>query len=165
MAVGMDGTRSTWRDRAVRSVGSTAPEALALTRTWLAQEGLAADLRLQSMTEPLPYPAGFFDAVIAIQVIHHAALATIRGIVGEMARVLKPQGFVWVTVSMPKATPRWQHAIETEPGTYLPLEGREQGLLHHQFTPGELRELFAAFIVLATWQDASHHLCLAGLKP
>lgn len=143
----------------------SSPEALALTRDWLAEEGLAADMRLQSMTEPLPYPTESFDAVISIQVIHHAALATIREIVGEVGRVLKRQGFVCVTVSTPKAKPRWRHAIETEPGTYLPLEGREHGLLHHQFTLDELRELFAAFDVLDVRRDATHHLCLSAVKP
>ncbi len=143
----------------------SSPEALALTRTWLAQEGLAAELRLHSMTEPLPYPPEFFDAVLAIQVIHHAALATIREIVGEMGRVLKRQGFVCVTVSTPKANPRWQHAIETEPGTYLPLDGREHGLLHHQFTPDELRDLFTAFHVRELRRDSTHHLYLSAVKP
>ena len=63
-----------------------------LARHWLASEGLTADLRTGSMHDPLPYTDEFFDAVIAVQVIHHARLAAIRRLVGEMTRVLKPGG-------------------------------------------------------------------------
>ncbi len=142
----------------------SSPEALALTRQWLEAEGLTAEVCLGSMFEPLPYPDDFFDAIVSIQVIHHAELATIRRIVQEIGRVLKPHGLVCVTVSKPKATPRWRHVVETEPRTYLPLEGREAGLLHHQFTPDELRELFTAFDVLSLHEDSTRHYCLVALK-
>jgi SAM-dependent methyltransferase len=142
----------------------SSPEALALTREWLETEGLTADLRLQSMTERLPYADDFFDAVISIQVIHHAGVTTIRRIVQEIRRILRRDGLVCITVSKPKATPRWQHVIETEPRTYLPLEGRENGLLHHQFTPDELRELFAEFDVVSLERDSTDHYCLVAFK-
>ncbi len=143
----------------------SAPEALGLARGWLEAEGLTADLRLHSMTEPLPYADAFFDAVVSIQVIHHAKLGAIRRIVEEIRRILKPEGLVCVTVSRPKAKPRWQHAIETEPRTYLPLEGRERGLLHHQFVPDELRELFKDFDIVSLHEDTTRHYCLVAVKP
>jgi cyclopropane fatty-acyl-phospholipid synthase-like methyltransferase len=65
------------------------PEGMKATRQWLADEGLTAELRLQSMTERFPYEDAFFDAVVSMQVIHHADMATIRGIVEEVSRVLK----------------------------------------------------------------------------
>jgi len=44
-----------------------APEGIKRTRHWLADEELQAELRLQSMTEKLPYIDAFFDAVIVTQ--------------------------------------------------------------------------------------------------
>ncbi len=43
------------------------PEGINVTRQWLADEGLAANLQLQSMTEKLPYEDAFFDAVISMR--------------------------------------------------------------------------------------------------
>ncbi len=53
---------------------------------------------MQSMTEKLPYEDAFFDAVVSVQVIHHADIATIRQVVREIGRVLKRGGFLFVTV-------------------------------------------------------------------
>ena len=68
------------------------PEGIEATRQWLVEEGLDAGLRLQNMTERLPYGDSFFDAVISVQVIHHADIATIRRVVEEVRRVLKQGG-------------------------------------------------------------------------
>jgi ubiquinone/menaquinone biosynthesis C-methylase UbiE len=67
-------------------------ETMAATSQWLADEGLEANLRLQSMAERFPYEDGFFDGVVSVQVIHHADMATITGIVAETSRVLKKGG-------------------------------------------------------------------------
>jgi SAM-dependent methyltransferase len=139
------------------------PQGIELTRQWLSNEGLQADLQLQNMTEPLPYEDVFFDAVISVQVIHHSTLATIRGIVREMARVLKKGGSVFVTVT------RLRHHEgpfeEIEPNTFVPLEGPEKGLPHHCFTPGELREVFGALEISGIYIDETDHYCLLASKP
>lgn len=119
------------------------PEGIRVTRQWLADEGLKAELRLQSMTEKLPYEDAFFDAVVSVQVIHHADIATIRGIVEEVSRVLKSGGFLFVTV--PKLRNQGEAFEQVEPNTYIPLDGPERGLAHHYFTPEELREVFGDY--------------------
>jgi SAM-dependent methyltransferase len=134
------------------------PEGINVTRQWLADEGLAANLQLQSMTEKLPYEDAFFDAVISVQVIHHADIATIRGIVGEISRVLKRGGFLFVTV--PRLRNQAEKFEQVEPNTFIPLDGPERGLLHHYFTPEELREVFGGFDVADIHLDATHHYCL-----
>jgi tellurite methyltransferase len=138
------------------------PEGTRLARHWLASEGLAADVRVQSMHDPLPYADAFFDAVIAVQVIHHARLAAIRRLVGEMTRVLKPGGLVFVTV--PALQNQASAFEEIEPGTFIPLDGPEKGLPHHYFSVAELRELFGGFDVEDIHVDAVSHLCLSGVK-
>ena len=134
------------------------PEGISVTRRWLADEGLAANLQLQSMTEKLPYEDAFFDAVISVQVIHHADIATIRGIVGEIGRVLKRGGFLFVTV--PRLRNQAEKFEQVEPNTFIPLDGPERGLPHHYFTPGELREVFGGFDVADIHLDAAQHYCL-----
>jgi tellurite methyltransferase len=137
-------------------------EGTRLARQWLASEGLTADLQTGSMHNPLPYIDAFFDAVIAVQVIHHARLAAIRRLVDEMTRVLKPRGLVFVTV--PAVRNQASAFDEIEPGTFIPLDGPEKGLPHHYFSAGELRELFDGFDVDDIHVDAVQHLCLTGVK-
>jgi 2-polyprenyl-3-methyl-5-hydroxy-6-metoxy-1,4-benzoquinol methylase len=146
----------------------SSPEGIRLTREWLEEEGLDADLRLQSMSEKLPFEDGFLDAVISVQVIHHADIATIRSIVQEIARVLKPGGLLFVTVPQLKAgrpCAWWGTSFErVELHTFLPLDGPEQGLLHHYFTPQELQEEFSGFDIAEMHVDSVDHHCLLGFK-
>jgi cyclopropane fatty-acyl-phospholipid synthase-like methyltransferase len=61
-------------------------EALRAAEAWLSDEGLHATLVEQSMLDPLPFKDGFFDAVISIQVIHHASYQVVgKAKVGIMA--------------------------------------------------------------------------------
>ena len=115
------------------------PEGLKATRRWLADEGLTAELRLQSMTERFPCDDAFFDAVVSVQVIHHADVAAIRGMVGEVTRVLKKGGLLFVTV--PKLRNQGERFEQLEPNTYVPLDGPERGVPHHYFTTEELGEV------------------------
>lgn len=139
------------------------PKGIELTRQWLTEEGLWANLELQSMTEKLRYEDAFFDAVVSVQVIHHATIATIRGIVKEIFRILKKGGVIFVTVTMLKH--RKGRFEEIESNTFVPLDGQEKGLPHHCFTPEELREVFAAFEISGIHIDKSEHYCLLAFKP
>jgi tellurite methyltransferase len=145
------------------------PEGLRLACQWLEEEGLQADLRLREMTEYLPYADGFFDAVISVQVIHHADIATIRGIVQEITRILKPEGLLFVTVPQLKdGRPYawWGTSFrQVEPHTFLPLDGPEKGLLHHYFTPQELQGVFSRFDIADIHVDSADHHCVLAFKP
>jgi SAM-dependent methyltransferase len=132
------------------------------TRQWLAAEGLAADLRLQSMMDKLPYEDDVFDAVVSVQVIHHADIATIRGIVDEICRVLRKGGLLFVTV--PKLRNQGGAFRQLEPNTLVPLDGPEEGLPHHYFTPKELREVFWDYDIVDIHLDQWAHYCLSAFK-
>lgn len=138
------------------------PEGIQATRQWLREENLDADLRLQNMTEKLPYENSFFDAVVSVQVIHHAGMATIRRVVQEIGRVLKIGGFLFVTV--PKLKNQGEKFEQIEPNTFIPLDGREKGLPHHYFTPEELREVFGTWDVADIHLDKINHYCLSAFK-
>jgi 2-polyprenyl-3-methyl-5-hydroxy-6-metoxy-1,4-benzoquinol methylase len=137
-------------------------EGLHITRCWLADEGLDADLQMQSMTEKLPYRDDFFDAVISVQVIHHAEIATIKRIVAELRRALKPGGFLFVSV--PKLRNQARAFEQIEPNTFIPLDGPEKGLPHHYFTPEELREVFGGFDIADIHLDTVSHYCLSAFN-
>ena len=140
----------------------SAPEGIAATQQWLATEGLTADLRLQNMTEPLPYPDNFFDAVVSVQVIHHADIATIRAVVAEVSRVLKQDGFLFITV--PKFKNQGKNFRQIEPNTYIPLDGPEKGLPHHYFSPEALHSLLADYRVDEIQLDSHAHYCVWAFK-
>jgi len=138
------------------------PRAVEMTAEWLARENLCANLQVQEMTETFPYKDRFFDAILSIQVIHHADIASIRQIVGEMERVLKPGGFLFVTV--PKQRNQGKRFRQIEPNTFIPLDGDEKGLPHHYFTPQELHECFAHFEIADIHLDPIDHYCLSAYR-
>ena len=139
------------------------PEGLRLTEQALREAGLAAHLHLQDMYDPLPCGDDSFDAIIAVQVIHHARIATIKQLIGELERVLRPSGTIFVSVS--GVRDQGTRFEEIEPGTLVPLDGREAGLPHHFFTPDELREVFGRFDDVDVHLDSTKHYCLLASKP
>jgi SAM-dependent methyltransferase len=138
------------------------PKAVEMTAEWLAQENLDANLQVQEMTETFPYEDRFFDAILSIQVIHHADTASIKQIIGEMERVLKAGGFLFVTV--PKQQDQGKRFQQIEPNTFVPLDGDEKGLPHHYFTPQELHECFAHFEITDIHLDPIDHYCLSAYR-
>ena len=76
--------------------------ALAMTEKWLKSENLSAELLIHDLSSKLPFVDDFFDAVISVQVIHHARIGTIRKVIKEIERDLKPRGLIFVTVPIYK---------------------------------------------------------------
>jgi SAM-dependent methyltransferase len=130
------------------------------TQAWLAERGLSATLTLGDVYAPLPYADDFFDAVISVQVIHHAPLNVIEQAVAEIERALRPGGLVFITV--PTIKRQAEHFEEVAPNTYLPLDGEEKGLIHYFFSEAQMRQTFSHFDILDLHYDATEHLCLLG---
>jgi len=139
------------------------PEALSLSREWLAQEGLPALLALADMRRPLPLPSGICDGVVSTQVIHHALLDTVRGTAREIHRILRPGGVLFVSV--PSGTDPEDTFLEVEPGTFVPTGGDEMGLPHHIFSPEELASLFPGYTVLELDQVGGRIWTLLAIRP
>ncbi len=137
------------------------PEGISLTEKWMSTEKVSANIQFQNMEDLLPYGDAFFDGVISVQVIHHAKIETIRKIIGEITRVLKRKGLLFVTV--PTANHHHKYK-EIETNTIIHLDGPEKGLLHHYFTPEELREEFKDFENISLHIDSVDHYCLFATK-
>lgn len=126
-----------------------APTALKLTKHWLDEQNLTADLILSDMRQPLPFKEDSFDALLSTQVIHHALLATVLGTAREIGRIVRQHGLILISAPTRKAISEDspEHA-EIEPNTFVPTSGTERGLPHHLFTPDELRDAFPHFKML-----------------
>jgi ubiquinone/menaquinone biosynthesis C-methylase UbiE len=132
------------------------------TKLWLKKEKLTAELVIQEMSEKFPWEDSFFDAIVSVQVIHHADIATIKKIIAEMERVLKKDGLIFVTV--PKLKNQATKYKEIEPDTHVPLDGLEKGLPHHYFNPRELNDFFQNFEIADIHPDQTNHYCLTAYK-
>lgn len=133
-----------------------------MAKSWLKSEGANAALHRQEMTEEFPYEDNFFDAVISIQVIHHARVEEIKRTIQEIERIVKKGGFIFITV--PKGRTQGKEFTQIEPGTFIPLDGPEKGLPHHYFTPRELKGFFRNFLITDLHLDSHDHYCLSGFK-
>ncbi|MFW9849701.1 MAG: class I SAM-dependent methyltransferase [Candidatus Thorarchaeota archaeon] len=142
--------------------------AIDLAEEWLDNEELSASIMKYRMEDSFPYNDMMFDAVISIQVIHHNSIQDIKSTVAEIERVLRPQGYIFITVPVHSDEPinpddDWD-LKEVEPATYLPRKGPESGILHHYFTEDELLETFSAFQITRMYIDDTGHRCIFGTK-
>lgn len=135
---------------------------LRLAHAWLGEDGLEADLVCADTRLPLPFTTRAFDSLLSTQVVHHALLAEVRVSIAEIWRVLAPGGVAFVSVA--GRTHEDEHYEQIEPGTYLPLDGLEQGLPHHIFSEQEFRKELGAFRILEMGYRAEGRALAAWLE-
>lgn len=130
------------------------PEAIRLSRQWLAEEGLNAELRCQDMKR-LPWPDNFFDAVISVLVIEHNRPAEIRQIIREVNRVLCTGGGFFAMVKKHPPRRDWKDGkfIEVGHHLYAPTAGTEKGIAHYFFIEDELKDILTGFAPLEIHPD------------
>lgn len=147
-----------------------APEGIKIAKEWLKKEKLKANLKIASVYKKLPYKDNFFDAIISTQVIHHAKIETIRKLIKEMERILKPKGLIFLTVrkrGAKKEIPKerlWKIKF-IAPRTFVPLSHEEKGLIHYLFNKKLLRKEFKNFKIHDIWLESHkthYHYCLLG---
>jgi tellurite methyltransferase len=118
---------------------------LTISRERLEKEGLKAVLRRCDMTE-VPFPDGFFDAVLSVQVLHHNTLENVERAVGEIRRALKEGGLFFATL-IGRGDHKEGKGKKIEPGSYICDSGMEAGMPHHFFTRQEVEDLLEGFEV------------------
>jgi len=143
----------------------SAPSALRLAGEWLRHDELSGDLLLSDSRSPFPIADESFDVLLSTQVIHHAILETVLFTIGEITRVVRPGGFILITVPVFRETSdseeEWE---EIEHHTFVPLSGTEKGLPHHLFTPDEFAACFPAFDILSLGGGNKGYIVLIGCK-
>jgi len=119
-------------------------EAVRSTNEWLKEEGLEAQVEQGKMTE-LPYPDNNFDLVIAFNVIYHAYKHDVIKTISEISRVLKPGGFLFLTLLTKDLNiPFYGEGIVDEQ-TIIKLEEPEKGIPHFFFKLEDVFEFFKGF--------------------
>jgi SAM-dependent methyltransferase len=143
-------------------------DALERTAQWLAEEGLSATLKRVDMTV-IPYPDGFFDAVISLYVLHHNTIANIRTALSEIRRTLRPGGLFFATLVATGDFKEGRGQL-IEPRTWVVEEqGYEDGVPHHFFTEDEIRAVLEGFRLIelergerSFVEEATGHLVLSA---
>ena len=143
----------------------SAPSALRLSQEWLERNGRSGNLLRSDSRFPFPIADESFDILLSTQVIHHALLETVLFTIGEITRVVRPGGFILITVPVFRETSEsedeWE---EIEHHTFVPLSGTEKGLPHHLFMPNEFGACFTRFEILSMDVRGEVVITLAGRK-
>jgi SAM-dependent methyltransferase len=150
-----------------------------LSKEWLKEENLKANLKIGDIYKKLPYPNNFFDAIISVQVLHHNKIEKIRKAIKEIERVLKPGGLIFITVRKALRVKGWKknkiviHRYKVGnvwkevrlrvlgPKIYTYLEGGEKGLIHFCFNKAMVRKEFKNFKIPKIWVRKGHY-CFVG---
>jgi len=141
------------------------PNGLDIAKNWLTEENLTSELTCQKIEEKFPYKDGFFDAIISIQVMHHNLMKDILFTINEIKRILKPDGFIFLTFALLQSFyVKKQNMKKVETRTYIPLTGPEKGLPHHFFTIAEIKRAFSAFDLSEIYIDRTNHRAILGQK-
>ena len=163
-----------------------APVGLKITKDWLKQEKLSANLKLGSFFKKLPYKDKFFGAIVAVQAISHGRIEDIRRLIKEMERILKVNGLIFIAFTQRGKVKDWSvGSIHKErfigddgvsmfeenrrvlgPLTYVPIEGTEKGLIHYAFDKEAIKKEFKDFKIYRLGLDSKkcRYILLAELK-
>lgn len=118
-------------------------EALRRCRELLEREGLMAVLTLNDM-EHVPYPDGFFDAVIAYHTIYHSTWGKLVRTVEALRKSLSSGGRLLASLRSTRDSACGM-GIEVERNTFKGTSGEEESVTHHFCDEDELRELMQGF--------------------
>ena len=114
-------------------------------REWLNREGLSATGTKLDMTA-LPYPDGFFDLIVAYNIIYHTTFTGMVSVVDLIRRKLRSGGYFFVTL---KSTEEWVfgRGVEIERNTFL---RPKKGVPVHFSTEEEIGVLFKHFNLVSS---------------
>ena len=111
-------------------------------------------------------PDNFFDAVISTQSIHHGTEKQIKYCIKEIERVLKPNGFIYITFKSKFKVYKFQtqEKKKIEPHTWIITKGFEAGIPHFIFTKSMIPSYFKNFKIINLHKDKGKHWCILGQR-
>lgn len=136
-------------------------------KAWFAEDSLQGAFWCSELDD-VPYPDGYFDAIVAFNSIYHGDAAFLARVVELLHRKLRPGGHCFVT--LPSRDNRMYGKGERvgehtflSPGMFDRLfdHGGERGVPHHFSSEQEVRTLFRGFQIATLHQE---ELCLASPK-
>jgi tellurite methyltransferase len=101
----------------------------------------------QADLKNLPLPDGIFDFALSVNVINHGYVSDFEAYCRELHRVVKPKGFLFISVSPRKFIDlvRLPETVELEPGTVVKIATPDGDLVHHFPTPESLAAQFPRY--------------------
>jgi len=144
-------------------------EGLKLAKEALDKKGRKATLKQADMFGKLPFKDGFFDGLVCVQALQHGKKGQIMKAIGEIKRVLSPNGLVFVTLSgrISEGKVRYllvKTAKRIAPHTYVPTLGNEAGLVHFIYTKKLIFEHFRSFSIDTLWKDERDYYCFIARR-
>jgi tellurite methyltransferase len=134
-----------------------------------AEAGLALELKHGDLVT-LPYPDGFFDYVLAFNVVYHGTEQTLTRTLSEIRRVSRPGGLYQCTM-LSKRNVEHGRGDEVSPNSFVQPHGRGDKTHPHLYADArDLLRLHAGFELLsATDQDQAgtgeyHWSCLFEIQ-
>ena len=120
-------------------------DAVADTAALLREGGFEPDCRQADMLA-LPFPADSFDRVFSYRVISHQDTPGVQRVIDEIARVLRPDGVVFLTLCSKEHYAFRDTAFpRVDENTVLKTEGTEVEVPHFFADKALLRTLFRKF--------------------
>ncbi len=126
-------------------------KAVEFTRTVAQAAGLPVIVTQSAMTG-LPFENCFFDYVLAWNVIYHGDPATVKNVLSETARVLRPGGIFQGTM-LTKRNAYYGKGRQVAPDTYVNDEEDEKKHAHFYCNGQELAGLLHEFEILSLHQQ------------
>jgi SAM-dependent methyltransferase len=118
--------------------------ALDLAKKWAKVEKLKIDFKKGNIHKEFPFKDNSFGAVLAIDALQYESTEDLKFSLGEIRRVLKPGGLLFIT---------------------LPTVVNNPLVTHLVFTEEEIKELISdKFKVLESFFDEEKFLCVLGIK-
>ncbi|MCP4539071.1 MAG: class I SAM-dependent methyltransferase [Chloroflexi bacterium] len=129
---------------------------LAICAAWLAREGLRATTVRHGM-ETLAFPNNLFDGLVSYNVIYHTTVAGMQRVMSGIRRVLRPDGWLYITIISCKDSKvaGYRPDIEAgkcqeiEPFTFVyPRDAPDDKYLpHHYSNEAQVRDFLTGFTI------------------
>ncbi|MBD3208468.1 MAG: methyltransferase domain-containing protein [Candidatus Nealsonbacteria bacterium] len=144
-----------------------AREGILILEKELKKRGLDAELRIGNVFKTLPYQNNDFDAIISVQVLQHGSLNQIKKAISEIERVLKPGGYIFITLCGRYSKGKVRYCIvktarKVAPRTYVPTKGEEVGLKHFIYNKELIKKHYKNFKFIKFWKDSKDYYCFIG---